>query len=1237
MPNVVRSGWSRPGRKNRRRAGVLHLLLNVLVITVLALACFPPPAQAQSGSRRFEAITVEDGLSQSTVWAILQDSRGFMWFGTEDGLNKYDGYTFTVYLHDMSTPTTISDSTVTKIFEDSQGRLWFGTASGLDRLDLETEAFIHYLNDPTNPHSLSGTSVSAIVEDAEGFLWVSTIDGGLNRMDPQTGAFNRYRHDPDNPDSLVSDAVTDLLMDPNGGLWIGTYEGLDYLNPQTGRFRHFPSETNTSNSLSDAHIWALEMDRYGFLWVGTESGGLNRLNPRDGTVRRFENRPNNPYTLASNYVRSIFEDQAGNLWVGGRYGLHLYNRIDDYFTRYQHDPNDLQSLTNDYVISFFQDRSGVLWIGTFGGGISKYAQANERFTLYQHRPNIPNSLSNDLVYAIHEDREGAVWVGTMDGGLNRMDPEAGTFYAYQSLPYDYTTLGSNDVRTIFEDRRGTLWIGTYGGGLNRFNRESGRFRRFKHDSNRASSLADDRVMVLYEDRRGNFWVGTRGGGLDRMNREAGTFVHYPPSPQDPNGLSGDFVRAIHEDRSGNLWVGTYNGLNVMDPETGKFRRFLHDPDNPQTLSNNRVLTIAETPDGILWIGTLLGGLNRFDPATETFRHYTIRHGLPSDTVYGILVDDTGSLWMSTNRGLSRFSPDTETFRNYDRRDGLQSYEFSAGAYHQNRSGQMYFGGVQGFNVFDPNLLQNNPIPPPVIITAFKKFNQTDRKDLTGEQEITLSYQDNFISFEFAALDYTAPEKNQYAYKLEGFDKDWVYAGTRRYASYTNLRGGNYVFRVIGSNQDGVWNETGATVHIHVIPPIWQNAWFIGATILLLASASFGAYRLRVMGIERQNLLLEAQVRERTREIERRREIAEGLREILSILNSNRPLEESLECIIRQVERLMDANVVIIFRCIEPNRPLVYASNLADHAPVDRPALVTVPMWIAQPLLLGQRLVLTNPNELQPFPPGPDEDSMSNYGALLAVPLMTSDQVDGGLVMIFDQPRPFSEEYIQMALSFADHAALAIANSQLRAQAEEIAVSAERSRLARDLHDAVTQTLFATSLTAEVLPRLWERNPEIGKQKLAEIRELTRGALAEMRTLLMELRPTALEDVPLPDLLQQLCEAFTGRARVPVHLETDRDVTLPSGVKIGFYRIAQEALNNIQKHARANQVFLTFKGAEEGAVLSICDDGTGFDTSHSLPDHFGLGIMEERAQSVGAQYQIESTPGQGTRITVTWKR
>ena len=1279
------------------KLGVLRVVL-ALVLALPALLRPPSaqPASAQSRTLRFEQLSVEDGLSQSTVRAILQDSNGFMWFGTEDGLNKYDGYTFTIYKHDPDNPLTISDNSVQTLFEDSQKTLWIGTARGLNRFDPRRETFTRFLHDPEKPPSLNGSVVSAILEDPTGNLWVGTEDG-LNRLNASDNTFVHYQHSPDRADSLGSNLVTAMILDGERGIWVGTSDGLDFYDFAANQFTHYRSDPENARSLSSSRILSLCLDRYGLLWVGTEDGGLNRFNASRQAFTRYQTRAGNPYALVSNDIRTIFEDSKGRLWVGTRKALHRLERKEDYFIHYAHDPNDPHSLSSDYILALYEDRSGVFWIGTFSGGLNKYNQTDDRFTLHQYQSGVTNSLSDNMVNAIFEDQQGVLWVGTMDGGLNRYEEETQSFKSYLNNPLDTSTIGSNDVRAILQDRGGVLWVGTFGGGLNRFNPDTGRFIRFQHDVNIPYSLRDDRITSLYEDRRGTLWVGTYAGGLAWLDRASMRF--YPVELNDPGAEPADensrflasrflpAVYAIYQDRGALLWVGTSDGIYVLNLENqAVVQHYINDPKNTQSLSSDRVLSFYQSLEGILWVGTMQGGLNRYDPDTQTFRYYTQKHGLPNDSIFGILPDHQGNLWLSTNMGLSRFEPAAERFRNFDVRDGLQGNEFNIGAYFRNKRGLLYFGGVRGFNAFDPRYMTDNLVAPPVIITAFKKFNQTERKDLADNEEIVLSYQDNFISFEFAALDYGTPNKNQYAYKLEGFDRDWVYAGTRRYTSYTNLKSGDYIFRVKGANKDGIWNESGTSVRIHVTPPVWEQWWFNGAMLFLFACSAAGAFWLRVKRIQEQQLKLAAQVRERTAEIERsaaeierRRQVAEGLREILAILNSNMSLKECLDHITHQAVRLMDARAVVIFRRGEANLPVVVAYhlpasdlNLPRRAGVDLPVIFS-PGWISTPVLEGKTLIIQDvaafmiaTNTLNPgsiaaadqkpgeapaagsplqrdssangsYHPGWEKILLQRYGAMLAVPLLLNEEVDGGLLLAYLRPRLITEDDQQTAASFADHAALAIANARLRMQAEEMAVSSERSRLARDLHDAVTQTLFATSLIADVLPRLWDRNPELGKQKLAEVRELTRGALAEMRTLLMELRPAALEDVPLPDLLQQLSEAFIGRARVPVEMSLDRSVNPPPHVKIGFYRIAQEALNNISKHAHARQVKFCLAREQGQVQMLIWDDGIGFDVEKSsLPDHFGLGIMEERAQSVGASCEISSQVGAGTQVRVRWQ-
>jgi len=1073
-------------------------------------AVFPPAPPDQTSTIRFERIAGEDGLSQNSVLAILQDRLGFMWFGTEGGLNKYDGYQFTVYKHDPDNPSTLSDDFVSAIHEDRSGSLWVGTRNGLNRFDRASGTFTRYQHDPSDPHSLGGTWAVAVYEDSEGTLWVGTEDGGLDRMDRGAGTFTHHRHDLDNPKTLSDDYVREIYEDSNGELWVGTNSGLDRFDRATQTFIRYQNTPGDPQSLGGSEVSAIFEDHQGMLWIGTEDGGLSQFDRSLQTFTRYQHDPDDPHSLSHNRVRAVFEDSTGRLWVGTQNGLDLYDRERNQFVHYRHNASDLYSLGSNAVWSIYEDRTGVLWFGTYGGGLSKYNRMTDQFTLYQHNPDLPNSLSDNMVWTIHEDRRGILWIGTFNGGLNKLDRESGTFTVYRHDDQDPTSISSDDVRAILEDHKGALWVGT-SGGLDKlvlseaegFDPATETFAHYRHDPDDADSLSENRVTVLYEDSSGNLWVGARNGGLNRFDRATETFVRYQHDPDDPFSLSDDRVWALYEDSTGTLWVGTLGGINLLDPVSNKFVHCVHDPDDPQSLSNDQAFSFYEDPTGAVWIGTWGCGLDRFDRATQTFTHYTEKDGLPDNVIYGIEVDSEGFLWLSTNKGLSKFDPRIETFQNYDVSDGLQDNEFNVGAHFTSDSGEMFFGGIQGFNAFYPELITGNPHIPPIVITAFSKFNEVVRTDLLPNEHIRLSYKDNFISFEFAALDYTAPDKNQYAYILEGQNQDWVYASPRRHVDYTNLRGGDYVFRVKGSNNDDVWNEEGVAVYLTITPPVWETWWFRGIIVLVLVGSAIGGYRLRVRSIEARSRELERQVEERTIELSR----------------TNVLLEQE----ITERKRMEEA---------------------------------------------------------------------------------------------------------------------------LAQQAAEAAVAAERSRLARDLHDAVSQTLFSASLIAEVLPRIWERNPDEGRRRLEELRQLSRGALAEMRALLLELRPMALVEAELGDLLRQLAEATTGRARVPVNVDVEGECALPPDVKVALYRIAQESLNNMAKHAEASQVNVSLRcapsfppeigGEQRGGVeLRISDNGRGFDVGSILPDHLGVGIMHERAEAVGATLTVESDVGHGTEVVIVW--
>ncbi len=844
-----------------RDSGPLTLRSLSLFFIFVTLTCFIDIRLSAAGIHphqvKFEQISLEQGMSQSSVRCILQDSRGFMWMGTEDGLNKFDGYSFTVYKPNPDDPHSISSNFIRSICEDHAGNLWIGTnGGGLNRYDRTSGKFIRYMHDPDDDNSISNNYVLSIVEDRSGIIWLGTDGGGLNAFDPSTETSTHYRHDPHDPGSISSDAVLVVYMDQSGILWLGTSNGgLNRFDRTMERFTTYRHDPGDPKSLSADFVQAICEDDEGTLWIGTDGGGLNRYDRQKNHFHHFRHDPDDPYSISEDRIWCLYVDRTGIIWIGTDVGgLNLFVAEDEKFIRFQNEPNDPNSLSNDNVFSIYEDRLGVLWFGTEVGGVNKLDRDKGKFVHIHRDPTTQNTLNNNHVWSIYEDRNGILWIGTRSGGLNRYNRISGTYTHYTHDPDDPNSLPSNHVRAIYEapSQPGILWLGTDHGGLSRFDPGEERFRNYLRDPDDPRSIGGNRVYSILEDRNGVLWVGTRTGGLNKFDPEKESFIHYRYDPDNPTSLSHDFIYKIYEDREGILWVGTFaGGLNRYEPEKDCFIRYRAHTNDPHSLSSDCVLTIHEDITGKLWIGTGGGGLNGFDRENETFVRYGTDDGLLNEVVYGILEDTSGNLWISTNNGLSRFNPAKTTFKNYTVQDGLQSDEFNGGAYFRSARGEMFFGGINGINAFYPEQIRDNPHIPPIVITSFRKLNREMilPKSISDIDELTLSYRDYVFSFEFAALDYTAPEKNMYAYKMEGLDENWIYTDAgKRFANYTTLPPGTYTFRVKGSNNDGVWNEEGASIKIIITPPFWKAWWFRILVSLVVIMIAAILYMRRLHGV-----------------------------------------------------------------------------------------------------------------------------------------------------------------------------------------------------------------------------------------------------------------------------------------------------------------------------------------------------------------------------------------------------
>ncbi|HQR45208.1 MAG TPA: two-component regulator propeller domain-containing protein [Thermoanaerobaculia bacterium] len=829
----------------------------------LSLLLFGAGLELSGAAADFERISLEQGLSQSVIESIVQDRKGFLWFATEDGLNRYDGYGFTVYRYQAGNPRSLSYNDIKTLHEDRAGLLWVGTfEGGLNRFDPAAGVFTRYRNDPADPSSLAANTVRAILEDRAGNLWLGTQGGGLDRLDRATGRFAHLRFDPSDPSSLPHDDVRAILEDRSGTLWIGTYGGgLARYDREKGTFTRYRYDPADPQSLSHDLVTALFEDRRGTLWVGTYGGGVNAFDRSTGACRRY--RAAGPGTLPNDLVRAIFEGDSGALWIatdGG--GLARLEGDTGAVESWRTDALSPRSLSTDRVWSLLEDSSGILWIGTYGGGLNKLAVKRKKFAHVRSEPGNRSSINHNIVWSIREDRDGVLWIGTDAGGLNRLDRRTGKARFWLHDPRDPRSLSHDAVRVVFFDRSGTLWLGTNGGGVNRFDPATETFQRFRHDPADPGSLSHDEIRTIYEDRAGNLWIGTYGGGLERLDRRSGRFVHHRVESGNPRSLPSDFVRTILEDAAGTLWIGTNGGgLARRDPATGAFSSFRADPADPGSLSNDVVFVVHEDRAGALWVATFGGGLNRLDRATGRFTRFTEADGLASDSIYGLLEDETGRLWISTTRGLSCFDPRASSFHNYDVRDGLQSNEFNGGSFYRSARGEMFFGGINGFNSFFPAEIVLDRRPPRVAFTDLMLFNRSVRvgeavhgrvileRPLAYTDAVTLSWREAVIAVEFAALHYAAPEKNQYAYLLEGFNQTWIPArADRRIATFTGLPPGHYVLRVRAANGDGIWNEDGATLRITVTPPVWATWWFRLAVLALLAGLVAAGLRRRLRNV-----------------------------------------------------------------------------------------------------------------------------------------------------------------------------------------------------------------------------------------------------------------------------------------------------------------------------------------------------------------------------------------------------
>jgi len=1183
----------------------------------------------QKNNVKFDHVSIKEGLSQTTINCILQDSKGFMWFGTQDGLNKYDGYSFTVYRNDPEVPNGVNHNFVSTIIEDQTGIIWIGTSgNGLNRLDPGTGIYKHYVHEPQNLNSLSHNLVSKIYEESSGVLWIGTRGGGVNRFDPKTESFIHYCHNPKNPRSLSNNFVLSIHEDRNKTIWIGTRKGLNKFDTASGNFTRYFHDSQKPESLSHNEVSTICEDRSGSLWVGTEGGGFSKFDPQAGTFKHYRHDPHNSNSLSHHSINVIYEDSSGMLWIGTEGGgLNRFNPKTGRFTHYRHEAHNPRSLNDDFVRSMYEDRSGILWIGTLSGGINTLDPRTAVFTYYTHHPQNSNSLSSSNISGICEDRTGILWIGTSKG-LNKYDPFTEKFSVYEHEPNNPNSLSHNDVYSICEDRSGILWVGTRKG-LNKYNRKKGTFNHYVNDPQKPNpnSISCNFITEIIANHSGGLWIGTNRGGLDKFDPKTETFTSYMHNPGNPFSLSHNSIYSLYEDRSGTLWVGGPLGLNKFDPRGNTFQHYFHNPKDPESLSHNKVMCIYEDRSGTLWMGTLGGGLNNFDPTRKTFKHYKKKEGLLNEVVYGILEDNNGNLWLSTNLGLFVFNPRTEIFTQYDEKDGLQSNEFNSRAYHKSSSGRFYFGGINGLNAFYADEVIRNSYAPLVVITGFQKFNKEVKleRPITEITELKLSYKDYVFSFEFSALDFAAPEKNQYAYKMEGFDKGWLFTDSKkRFATYTNLNPGEYTFRVRGSNNHGVWNEAGAALKIRIIPPFWQTLWFkISLAIFILLVISL-FYRMRIRTINTQKKKLEALVDERTNDLKNKKEELEKINHIVKVISSEVDLNDLLISILRET---------FVFKGVKKAYALVYDNVLnayrykacigedpgkKGHTELLQEEVEAKYLESAKEII--DDVFLTHPQQTH-------TQTKQKKGVDLIIRIQVKKRVVGYLIFFNLKGRDILESRgTHLLKNLKDHIVSAFIRSKLLLELKNANERAERERqaaeeatqsksdfLARMSHEIRTPMNSVIGFTEMLL------DTELNEEQLDYARTINRSGellLTLLNDILdfskIESGQLILESIDFdPEVLAfDVCELMRPRVGIkPVEILCSIGDKVPSNVKgdPGKYRqVLINLLGNAVKFTNTGEIELTIDvDEEEQATVTL----------HAIVRDTGVGIPKDKLESV----------------------
>ena len=846
---------------------------------ILMILIFNYQVVAQHNHINIKQFAIEAGISQSVINCLLQDHNGFLWIGTQDGLNRYDGYQFKHYRHDASDTSSISNNYIQSIYEDDNHNLWISTEAGLNKFDRKAQKFKRYLNEKDNRYSLGSNNVFCVYEDINSIFWVKH-SLGLDKFEPISERFFSYAIDVKDffvPSVSLNYNNFTLLEDDKNNLWLGTNYGLNFFSKKHLQFHNYEPRIKT---LSSQEVRVLYTSKDSNIWVGTASG-LNLFDKKTKKFKSYYVNPNDKNDVR-NSINVIWEDKNNMFWIGTDFGLKLFNPK----TKKFQNPDGIK--LNERILSIIQDKSNIFWIGT-NSSLYKINKQKNKFQLFsKNKTGIPNFTSNDI-RTIYQDKNGLLWLGTVDDGLNIFDRKTGNVIQY-TKQHPFNKIKSNQILNIFKDRNNHIFLST-SKGVQIFDLQSKKFidadKKFGEDWKR---ITNTNARVFLEDSDGYLWIGTDKGIFKFRNYK---FVDKYKYSSSKDALSADMINSFLEDSEQDIWIGTRNGFDKYDKKTNSFKRY-ESPNYP--LSNNSVISIYQSDDSLIWIGTL-SGLNKFNKKTEEFSVYTQKNGFKNDCIYEILEDNHKNLWLTTNRGIVKFNRETEKIINYDLQDGLQGYEYNAKSYFKSKDGELFFGGLNGFNSFYPDSIEENQHKPDIVITSFTKMNSEGKSELWQEnsEEIIINYDDFNINIEFSALEFTHPENNHYQYKLEGYDNEWRYLGNRNYAVFSQLPyGDDYVFKVKASNSDLVWNENYVSFKLIVKSSFWNNNIAYVVYLCLVILSVYLMIWFRTRNVRRENQIL--------KERDANAQKVSQQKDLLSIKNQN--ITDSLNYAKRIIESLM---------------------------------------------------------------------------------------------------------------------------------------------------------------------------------------------------------------------------------------------------------------------------------------------------------------------------------------------